>query len=208
MDRLVPGGRGAAMVARIGSELRMRGIDASGQGLVREVLVRVLEGRTALPGGEEDPAFLHPARTILILMDDAALLDPVALAASSLIDRWIGFPCHLPESACGLLPSGIRAFWDLLPPGRAGETDPDRLREALERLPVPLRAGVLSSGLDRIRHLHLDVAGGPVSAGGVIEEARGVLAPMAEHTFPVLDRRFRWWLRRVAPGLASPSGGT
>lgn len=148
---------------------------------------------------DHDPRYLHPGRTALVAMDDAGVRDPVLLAAAILAET------EEPCLACDL--------------GAVAETGDARLQEALEvarGLPSPgcpdlteklvtaeegVRLVALSERLDQLRHLRLWAEEARVREAG--EEVVRVYLPMAERTHPVLARRFRWWVRRVGPGLSA-----
>jgi hypothetical protein len=60
----------------------------------------------------------------------------------------------------------------------------------------------VAEGLDQLRHLHLEP---PTPARArVVDRGIRLLAPLASRIGGTLERRTRWWTRRVAPTLARP----
>jgi hypothetical protein len=153
-----------------------------------------------LPPDEDHPDWLHPGRTLLVLLDDGGIRDRDLLVLAAGVDQ--REPQHIPA---GTRRSLEAAGFPLFAEGFGGESDPDEEAGWLEAA-ILLDPGSLTllvaEGLDLVRHLHLL----PPSASRARAAHRGVnlLAPLAYRIGGTLERRFRWWTRRVAPTLAGP----
>jgi len=158
--------------------------------------------------GEQDPRFLHPGRTLLILLEDAQERDLELLAAAP----WVETMERELLTRGGVGRSGpsaaVRQILDRVPVlsgglgGEAEEASESAWIEALLGLEPPLLALSLSEALDQLRHLHLRPKDDPVPAR-VAARAEAVLVPLAERLGGTLGRRFRWWSSRVGRHLLS-----
>lgn len=124
-------------------------------GVVPDVLVSAyqtsIERRLKVLHDVFHPELLHPARTVLILIEDAGCVDDVILTAAALVDSEYG----------GMQPSGreIRnAFGDRVAELVAAVPRPGEVRENLLEALVtaPHNAGLIAAAerLDHARHLH------------------------------------------------------
>lgn len=134
----------------------------------------------------EDPDFLHPGRTALILMQDMEERDPVTLAAAMLVDS------ERPELRIGDVSApGVNELAASVP--ISGESD------LLERLVVadsPVQRIALAERLDQLRHAHLWV---DVSRRRTAHaEALEVYAPLAARVHEIMSRRYDWWCEMFA----------
>lgn len=155
--------------------------------------------RHCLLDDDHDPRYLHPGRTALVAMDDAGVRDPVLLAAAILAET------EEPRLACdadAVAGQGDPRLQDALALARGLPSPgcPD-LAEELVTAEEGVRLVALSERLDQLRHLRLWAEEGRVRDAG--EEVVRVYLPVAERTHPVLARRFRWWVRRVGPGISA-----
>lgn len=133
---------------------------------------------------ETHPDFLHPGRTVLILLLDAGVTDPVLLAAGGLAETLHPGLAAPRDTAAA---PRVRALLDQVPtPAHEGE----RLLEALLAASEPVRLIALAERLDHMRHLHLHPA---EDWATLYRETRATYLPVAERTHPTLARRFRWW---------------
>jgi hypothetical protein len=186
--------RGAAMAASVAKAARRLGIDVEGVELINASHSHAMAPRLAQLDDDHHPAFLHPGRSILILMRDVALTDPVALATAALLES---------EHAT------LRADAGSLDCPRAEEVA-DRVRavpqpgdpalaERLLRLDEGTLLAALAERLDQLRHAHLsrDLDWWR----GLHEEAMAVWLPMAERGHPRLATRYGHWARSFAKRL-------
>ena len=116
--------RGAAMAASVVRAARSLGVSAEGIRAVSSAHALAMEPRARALGDDRHPAFLHPGRSVLILLRDVGCLDPVTLAAAAVVES---------EDAELRIPSSILR--------RVLGTDVAALAEA-----VPMAGG---EGLDR-----------------------------------------------------------
>lgn len=156
---------------------------------------------------EEHPAWLHPGRVALILMDDFEELDPGVLMAGTLAESR-DLELRLEEKAAGEVlghVAGSFDLWKALPaiPWRvSGQLDADAdasLLEALVLAPPGVQRVAMAEALDHIRHAHLWES--REERRRAADLAREVIAPLAPRVHPTLERRIEWWVRRVSPGL-------
>lgn len=185
-------------------------LDRAGLGAVRGAILEAHDQAGAwrasrLPPDEEDPRWLHPGRNLLILLTDVGtgpegVRDPALLALATGLDR--GRPAlEAPDVRREAAARGLPLFEGGYGAPSSGEADEAWL-EAAVLLPDPELHVLLADALDHLRHLHLE----PPSdeRARVAARAELLLLPLAQRTGGVLERRFRWWCRRVARGLAAP----
>lgn len=197
--------RGDAMAERLVREASFAGIDDNACELLRALLLGAL-GRRADAGMEEDhPDYLHPARSALILIEDAGVRDADVLAAALLLDSVdpaLGFTAAEARDLAGERVAGLL---DELPPPDA---DPEARREALVIAGDDARRVALAERLDHARHLHFRDPAGWRDLHSSVTNAD---LPVAERWEPALGRRLRRWAeafsrRRLGIRLASAEG--
>jgi hypothetical protein len=175
------------MRQRVRDRLSREIIPLSGLRHVDVALTAALEWRDALLADDHDIDALHPARTVLILIDDAALTDPDLLAAAA---------CHesvRPELCVRPMPDGVAALPSPL------DSPVDELLEALVLLDGPGAAAVIAERLDHARHLHLRPRD-QWPAGLALEEA--VYLPLASRHGGLIGRRYERWHRAFTRRIA------
>jgi hypothetical protein len=151
---------------------------------------RAMEVRHLLLSSEDDPRYLHPGRVVLILLgdveeDDPGVLGAGALAESREMELRVGSAPALP------LPDWGRGF--------GGEMSDSELLEALITLPTDMQGVAMAEALDQLRHAHL--WSDPAHRARAAALGQGVFLPLAPRVHPAMERRLRWWVRRVGPGL-------
>jgi (p)ppGpp synthase/HD superfamily hydrolase len=154
-----------------------------------------MEARAPRLPDEHHPSYLHPGRTVLVLLRDVSLADPVVLCAAALVeseDPTLRAPADRVRLEMG------EAIGDLI------ETVPlprgERLAEELVIAPEPVRLVALAERLDILRHAHmLDAT--PAWRRAVHSEARAVYLPVAERTHARLAERYRHWCTAFARRL-------
>lgn len=139
---------------------------------------------------EHDPAYLHPGRCVLILLQDVGPLTPEILAAAAVHeseDARFRTPVAVVREALG---DEVAALVESLPlPGD------DQLAAQLVTLDEGARLAALAERLDHLRHAHL--RNDPGWWRALREETVAAWAPVAERTHPRLADRYRAWLRAM-----------
>lgn len=179
--------RADAMADRLRRTAGWRGFSRDQANRLADCFLAAMRSRAAAIGDDHDPAYLHPARTALILLDDVGLQDADVLSAAVVHDA---VRPDLAMNADDLrVLAGDRAadIIDLLP---HPDADPAAIMETLVTLPAGVLALYLASQLDLARHLHLGDA-----AGWAAGHARvtGSLIRLAHRCHPLLAKRFERW---------------
>jgi len=178
------GNRVETMTAKLAAYARRAGV--SSDPLVHAYEVAV-ESRLTVLRDVFHPDLLHPARTALILLEDAAVRDADVLAASALVESEFA-PLRVPSSVV------TRDF-----PPRVAElvrTTPDPLEageELLARLvegPPDVALIALAERLDHARHLHFR---DPALWPSFYAQVGAVYLPFAHRASPPLAQRFSRW---------------
>jgi len=187
-----------AMTARVLREARARGIADQGEGPLGRALELAMEIRRGALTDDHDPGYLHPGRTVLILLQDTPERDPGHLAAAALVESERPPLRVAPEDiqhvvgqSIGDVVAGVP-----VPPG-------EDLLERLLEAPPPWARIALAERLDHLRHLHLEED--PARRVRLHREAEEIYAPLAGRVDPVLARRYAWWCRMFA-GRHLPGG--
>ncbi len=176
------------MADRVRRTLRGVGLTTDVTGPILRSHEHAMRRRRELLDDDHHPAFLHPGRTILVALEDAGVRDPAWLALAPLLDSVT--PDFAPDP--GEWTEALQAVPPL--PLEPGAT----LEELVQLDAEPLRV-VLSEALDQLRHLHLiDDTDHQRTLAMRVEER---VLPLAARAGGTLDRRFRWWWRRVGRGF-------
>ena len=166
------------MLQRLGRRLELAGFTREDSSAVLDVVGDAL-GLRARALGDEHFETLHPARTLLILLDDCELHDADALVAAASID----------SEHAGLRPRRSSELAGRVP---LPDHDGDRLLEELVAADTRVRLIALAERLDHARHLHLrDRSSWPGFHAGI----GSVYGPVAARTHDRLARRYDWWWR-------------
>jgi (p)ppGpp synthase/HD superfamily hydrolase len=164
------------------------GVDRPGRDLIERAIAAAMVPRLAVLDDDHHPDYLHPGRTILILLNDVGLADPIALAAASLLDtRRADLEVGDRDVREPLNPE-VTAFRKAVP--RAGS---DTLLEDLLASEHSVILVALAERLDQVRHAHL--WGDLSEARAAHEEACEVFTKMAERTHARLAARYTHWGR-------------
>lgn len=205
----VPHERGLSMAERVRASVeRVMGPDAAGR--VQQAVIAALLPRHAL--NPKDVRYLHPGRTVLILLDDAGVRDEAVLMAGAFLETWHpalsavpGTDAAGPGDAARVLDAGRRMMGLLgrIPVPAAAEDD-DALREALVTADSDARTVALVERLDHARHLHLY----PREEWEALHEnVRRVYLPVAEWAGGSIAGRYRRWTDAFARRLRREHGG-
>lgn len=195
--------RSRHMALRLGRAAAREGIREIS--LLETAHALAMEPRHRLLDDDHDPRYLHPGRTALVALGDGGIREPRLLAAGLLLETLTPELAPSPEDVreaereSGV--SGVQGAWDTaaaIP--RPGDED---LVERLVTAAEGERVLALCEWLDQLRHLRN--WGDPVQVALGQRLTREVYLPLAERTRDSLARRFRWWMRRVDPGLRGAS---
>ena len=186
--------RGRAMAASVVRAARTHGLAPEGVDLLSLAHALAMESRVEMLDDDHHPSYLHPGRSVLVLLRDVGQLPAEILATAAVHDtedkdlrvRWDAVRDTLGEAVAALVES--------LPlPGD------DRLAERLITLDEGPRLAALAERLDHLRHAHMREDRTWWRA--VHEEAGAGWVPVAERTHPRLATRYRHWHRPFARRL-------
>ena len=169
----------------MGRTLADLGLAPGDVALVTGALRLAMEPRAARLVDPHHPDFLHPGRTVLVLAVDAAVRDPLALAAGGLVES------ERPDvrvSADRIADELGRALADWI-----GEVPlpGEGLTEALITAPREVCLVALAERLDHCRHAKF--WSDPAAQRRIHAEAVEIYGPVAERLDEGLGRRFRHW---------------
>jgi len=149
--------RAIAMSRRLHRTARRTGLaDAEADRLV-DLFALVMDRRATTLSDPAHPEYLHPARTALILMDDAAVQEPVALQAAIIRDTVRTGLEPTAEALRGVADEMAFAAARRIP---GADLDDFALLEALVVLEPDLLDAALAERLDHARHLHMGESAG------------------------------------------------
>lgn len=172
--------RARAMLDRVTVEAQavLQDADAS---LVRGALAHALSIRDRTIDDDHDPRYLHPARTIRILIADGGCRDVTALAAAAFTDSV--------DAALAPTPP-VPALLDFVAGIPRPAVGADDLLERLVVADPAVALVALAERLDHARHIHMrdDVPWAPFHA-----DIRSIYLPAARRFSPVVARRLEHW---------------
>ena len=170
------GGRVGDMQRRLARRLEQVGLDDAARARVVDRAVSEMRRRATMLGDEHFET-LHPARTLLILVDDCAVVDADVLEAAAAVE----------SEHASLRASAAAELVRRVPTPDAAA---DGLLEALVSADQAVRLVALAERLDHARHLHLRDR----SVWPEFHRLIGaVYAPVAARTHDRLARRYDWW---------------
>ncbi len=179
--------RGTYMVERVLSSARARGLSETAATRVGEAVRAAILPRERL-GDDHHPQYLHPGRTVLILLEDVGMEEEEALMVGAFLES------ESPALAVALdqvaLRVGSRVAREV---GQVpGPNDPE-LAASLVVVRPEIAQAALAERLDQLRHAHLsaDIKW----RERVHRQAEEVYLPLARRLDPVLFRRYQWWCR-------------
>ena len=180
--------RGAAMAATIVRTSRSHGLCAEDVDLVSRAHALAMVPRVASLEDDHHPLYLHPGRTVLVLLRDAGTVDPAILAAAALVeseDAEFRVGVDAVESEMG------RTVLELVT--AVPQAGSEALAEDLVTAARGVRLIAVAERLDHLRHAHLRED--QEWRGRVHAEAVAVYQPIAERTDERLAGRYRHWRR-------------
>ncbi|HEX2166277.1 MAG TPA: hypothetical protein VHG09_03465 [Longimicrobiales bacterium] len=171
--------RAQSMIERVTIEARAVMPDSLAN-IVRGALIESLALRDANVDDDHDPRYLHPARTIRIMIADGECRSVDALAAAAFVDT-------VDSDLVPPPPERLRGMVDAIP-------DPDSAgAELLERLvTAEIDVGLIAVAerLDQARHIQLRH---DIDARPFLEQVRSVYAPAARRIAAPIARRLDRW---------------
>jgi hypothetical protein len=184
--------RAEAMAGSVERIARGVGLSAADVDLVVRANALAMEPRRVLD--EHDPAYLHPGRTVLVLLQDVGPLPGEVLASAAVHEsEEAKFRLDAVEIGRALGPAVADTVASFPLP------DDDELVERLVTLSEGARLAALAERLDHVRHAHLRED--PARWRALHDEVAGAWAPVAERTHPRLADRYRAWLRAISRRL-------
>jgi len=180
------------MARSLRAALRARGMVPDEQDAVLRVFSLAMAPRLAMWDDDHHPAWLHPARSALILLHDVEPVAPAVLIVAALhesLDAHLRLP--LPEVERNVGSATAQALRQIPMPGD------ERLVERLLLLGPGLALAALAERLDQLRHLHLrdDVI---EHWADIHTEVSTAWLPFAARTDGTLGRRYAHWVRTFA----------
>lgn len=173
------------MAQRLVDSARQRGVPAAGQTQLDAAFRAAAANRS--DSDQRDPALLHPARTVLILLNDANVVAADTLSAAALAeseDRHLAVPL---EQVKRRFNARVAALVEAIPdPAQSG----DELLETLLAADPDAQRIAVAERLDHARHLHLKPTTLWANHHDIVRQA---YLPVAERIDATLGRRLRWW---------------
>ncbi|MDP2957158.1 MAG: hypothetical protein Q8N53_12115 [Longimicrobiales bacterium] len=182
----------AASIARAARSVRM---SEGGILVLNRAHALAMEPRVAALDDDHHPLFLHPGRTVLILIRDAGCADPGMLAAAALVESE---DAEFRTDAAAIRASLGDEVAELV--GSVPLARTESLAEVLVTATDPVRMIALAERLDHLRHAHLRDAGREWRVL-VHAEAGAVYLPVAMRTHPRLTERYQHWCQAFARRL-------
>ncbi len=187
--------RGTMMAATLVRTARSLGMTPEGIQRLSRAHALAMQPRFAALEDERHPLFLHPGRTVLVLIRDVSCLDADLLCAAVLTESE---DAELRIAAAAIregFGSDVAELVAAVP--MAGSPS---LAEALVTADEPVRLLALAERLDHVRHAHLREADERWRVA-THAEACTIYGPVAEQTHPQLARRYAHWCRAFARRL-------
>jgi hypothetical protein len=136
---------------------------------------------------DHHPAYLHPGRSVLLLLRDVGLLPGLTLAVAAVHETVDAELRVSPDTVGAELGDSVADVVASLPSPGA-----EHLAERLVTLDEQARIAALAERLDQLRHAHMRP---DLEWRAAWEEAGAVWLPVAERTHARLADRFRHWHR-------------
>ena len=184
------------MADRVDRTAVAAGVDRSGRDLIGTAMEAAKKPRLAVIHDDHDPDYLHPGRTVVVLLDDVGLADPLALAAACVLDTRRGDLEPPDREVTERVSADVTAFRGAVP--RPGS---DTLLEDLLASEPDVILVALAERLDQVRHAHM--WGNLAEARAAHQEASDVYLKMAERTHTLLAARYTHWCRAFREGYLS-----
>ncbi len=180
--------RGAAMAMSVMKAARAHGLPPDGIDLLSRAHALAMKPRVDALDDDHHPVYLHPGRSMLVLLRDVGPLPADVLASAAVHDTEdddLRVPWATVRETLG---DEVADIVESLPlPGD------ERLTERLVILDEGPRLAALAERLDHLRHAHLRED--PAWWRAIHEEVGATWLPVAERTNARLATRYRHWHR-------------
>lgn len=182
-------GRAGKMAHSLAASASAIGLDEAETGLLQRAFALAMQPRLDALTDDHHPAYLHPARSALILTGDVGAVDVIVLVVTCLHESRDA-ACRLPGPALAeAFGASMLDTLDTIP--RPGD---ERLVERLVALGPGLSLAALAEQLDHLRHLHMreDLMG---IWADVHAEVMSAWLPFSQRIHPRLATRYAHWVR-------------
>lgn len=183
------------MAASVVRTARTFGVSPDAMPLLSRAHALAMEPRVAALDDDHHPLYLHPGRTVLVLLRDAQVTEGLILTTAAVTeseDEHFRIPASAVRSELGDAVADLR---DRIPaPGS------ETLAEVLVTGDEKLRLVALAERLDHLRHAHLRDTD-DAWRRAVHAEAQAVYLPVAERTHARIAQRYRHWCKTFAKRL-------
>ena len=181
------------MADRVDRTAVAAGVDRLGRDLIGAAMEAARAPRLAVIDDDHHPDYLHPGRTVVVLLDDVGLADPVAPAAACVLDTRRNDLEPPDREVTQHVSAAVTAFRNVVP--RPGSVT---LLEDLLASEPDVVLVALAERLDQVRHAHM--WGDLAEARAAHQEASEVYLKMAERTNARLAARYTHWCRAFGEG--------
>ena len=186
------------MALSLRSALRRTGVEEAEANVVERAFRLAMAPRVAQLDDDHHPAYLHPGRSVLILLHDVGEVDPMVLTLAAVHESVDANLSTAPQSVAEALGASVSEALESIPlPGD------EQLVERLVTLAPGVGLAALSERLDHLRHLHLRPDLIELWAA-THEEVGQAWLPFAERTHRQVARRYAHWSRTFARRLDEP----
>ena len=189
------------MATSVVQAARAHGLAPEGIDLLSRAHALAMNSRLEVLDDDRHPSYLHPGRSVLVLLQDVGRLPAEILATAAVHDTEDDDLRVSWDAVRDTLGNAVADMVESLPlPGD------ERLTERLITLDEGPRLAALAERLDHLRHAHLHEDRTWWRA--IHEEAGAAWVPVAERTHARLATRYRHWHRTFARRLRrGVSGG-
>lgn len=176
------------MAERVHRTAAAAGLDPRGLELLSKTMQTAMAPRVAIIEDDHHPEYLHPGRSVLILLDDVGLVDPVALCAACVLDTR-RYDLEATDHVVSEQVSPDVAEFRSVVPRSGSET---LLEDLLVSEPTVVLVA-LAERLDQVRHAHQ--WGDWPAARIAHQEASEIYLKVAERAHARLASRYANWAR-------------
>ncbi len=191
--------RANAMAVSVAKAARRIGVPEASLDVLSRAHALAMASRLERLDDDHHPAYLHPGRSVLILIRDASVDDALTLCGAAVLETRDA-ELRIDHATLERLGDAVVALVASVPhPGD------ERLAERLVTLPHAARMAALSERLDHLRHEHLreeDAVGITSGWPELHAEVGAVWLPVAERSDPRLAQRYAHWHRTFAKRLS------